>query len=190
MALCETFVEESPASERERLRQRLKEFKATLAVQLKGEPLLLVHGDPCPQNVLLTKEGATFVDFEYSGTSWAQWDLAEHFTEWVGLELRLGDFPTAAEQEGFVRVYLKERFGREPTAALVAKWVSDVNALVPFESFLWGAWGIFQAAHSQIKFSYDSYTQGRFAMVELKLPLPAGHALLAKPLVDQAAPEE
>jgi hypothetical protein len=117
----------------------------------------------------------------------------------VGLELRLGDFPTAVEQEDFptaveqeefVRVYLKERFGKEPTAALVAKRVAAVSALVPLESFLWGAWGIFEAAHSQIKFSYDSYTQGRFAMVELKLPLPAGHGLLAKPHVGQAAPEE
>jgi hypothetical protein len=41
-----------------------------------GPWLALVHGDPCPDNVLLTPQGATFLDFEFAAPGHALIDAA------------------------------------------------------------------------------------------------------------------
>jgi ethanolamine kinase len=190
LKMCETFIRRGPEEAQERLMERYEEYRAALEARLGEEALVLVHGDPAPQNMVVCPDGElAFVDFEYSGWSWAQSDLAAHFNESTGLELRLSDYPSMEVQREFVETYLRERLGVSPERAEVEKWLGDVKLLASFLSFTWGAWGTYQAAHSTIKFAYNSYTTGRFAMAELDLPLPEGDPRLEQPLVAQFAPE-
>jgi hypothetical protein len=56
-----------PDSEREALSQRMRD---------PGPWLALVHGDPCPDNVLLTGQGAALLDFEFAAPGHALIDAA------------------------------------------------------------------------------------------------------------------
>jgi ethanolamine kinase len=168
------------------LGHKIQAKRSSIESAFNDRPLCLCHNDLTPGNILWDSASGSLglIDYEYSFWNWPEYDIANHFFEWVGLDFNISLFPTADQQRFFVRAYLTELNGACPTAGLVEEWSSRVEALVPLSGVLWGTWGWFELASAKEEtWPYGLYAKYRLILADLHLPLPAGHELLGRKLL-------
>ena len=158
-------------------------LKQEISVLMKDRPLCLSHNDLLAGNILWDGKEVGFVDYEYSGYTWPEYDIANHFLEWCGFELDLARFPSVEQQKHFLRIYLKALYSKEVDEEEVAQWQQRVEKLVHLSHLFWGTWGYFQAANSTVNFPYFEYATWRIKLIDYELPLEKGHELLKSQLV-------
>jgi thiamine kinase-like enzyme len=126
------------------------------------------------------------IDYEYAFYNWPEYDIANHFFECVGLDFDISLFPQVEQQQRFIRTYLRELCGEEPTEEfLVEEWTERVGELVQLSGILWGTWGHFEVADVEEgqRGPMGLYAKYRLILAELKLPLPEGHELRSHKLL-------
>jgi ethanolamine kinase len=166
-------------------REKVANLKAVLEKELEGEPILLCHNDLLSANIIWDSEtqSAHIIDYEYCDWTWPQFDIANHFFEWVGYALELDRFPSIEQQKRFIRVYLRELYGKDPSDETVDDWQRKVALCVPASGLFWGSWGFFQAQNSEVDFPYFEYAKLRTMIAGQELPLPKGHELASRALL-------
>lgn len=167
----------------EDLNHRFTILRQEVEVLMKGRPLCLTHNDLLAGNILWDGKDVGFVDYEYSGYTWPEFDIANHFLEWCGFELDLTRFPSIEQQKHFLRIYLSSLYGEEQSEEVVSQWQQRVEKLVHLSDMFWGSWAFFQAANSTVKFPYFEYGTWRIKLMDYNLPLPEDHELLKSQLV-------
>ena len=165
------------------LQRKFENIRNNLEVELSTSPILLCHNDLLSGNILWDGSKIGFVDYEYSGYTWAEFDLANHFNEWCGFELDLYRFPKEEQQKRFIKIYLKNLIQEEPDFELIEQWYQKINLILPLSHLFWGCWSYFQAVNSSVQFPYFEYAKWRIALIDIQLPLPEGHHLLNGQLV-------
>jgi len=165
------------------LQHKLDTLKEKLEVEMSTSPIVLCHNDLLSGNILWNGSEIGLVDYEYSGYTWPEFDIANHFVEWCGFELDLFRFPNIEKQRQFIKTYLAQLFGEEPDEDILEQWVTRVGLLIPLSHLFWGSWGFFQASNSTVQFPYFEYAKWRVALMDIQLPLPDGHQLLENQLV-------
>lgn len=158
-------------------------LKNEITALMRNRPLALTHNDLLSGNILWDGEDVGFVDYEYSGYTWPEYDIANHFLEWCGFELDLTRFPSYQQQICFIKIYLTNLYGKEPEQKEVEQWQTRVDKLVHLSHLFWGSWAFFQAANSSVNFPYFEYGLWRIKLINFNLPLKEGHPLLKNQLV-------
>ncbi|MDA8425463.1 MAG: choline kinase family protein [Treponema sp.] len=131
-------------------------------VQAIERPLSLIagdrvacHNDLVPENILVSPEGLTLIDWEYSGMNDPAWDLASFALE-SGFDEELEARFLAAYAEGRVTERLKIR----------------VDAYKLLQDFLWSLWSLLQETASRDPVrarSYRDYGTDRFMRARNRL---------------------
>jgi ethanolamine kinase len=151
-------------------------LKAAIPV---GAPVGFCHNDLLCGNIMVNEATAaiTLIDFEYGGTNFRGFDIANHFNEWAGgtddqpdgsyLGYRpgvsdYGRFPSAAQQRVFCEAYLAELDGAPPPAAAVTALLAEASQFVLVNHWYWGLWAINQARDEGCEaFPYLTYACSR-----------------------------
>ncbi len=139
--------------------------------------MVFSHNDLQPGNILrlsVSKE-LLFLDYEYAGTNYMEYDFANHFCEWMAnyhsstphiLDHNL--YPTKEVQLDFIRQYIstQEKFGYTQKAN-----AEDILERIPYftaiSHLLWGFWGIFRGVtllDIANDFDYIEYGRERILM--------------------------
>lgn len=139
--------------------------------------MVFSHNDLQYGNILRLSESREllFLDFEYSGTNYMEYDFANHFCEWMAdyhsprphfLDKDL--YPTKELQLEFINHYIntQRKFGYARIAD--AKDILDrIPYFTAISHLLWGFWGIFRGEsllNVTSEFDYLAYGLGRILM--------------------------
>ena len=99
----------------------------------------------------------SFIDYEYSAAAPAAFDLANHFSEWVGFECDYNLIPTSSIRRAYLQEYLAS-FNKHTKQPLPDSTLDalerEVNRFRGMPGFYWGIWALIQATISQIDFNY------------------------------------
>ena len=145
---------------------------------LKDDELVLCHNDLQYGNILKTKKGLVFVDFEYSGYVSRYFDIANHFCEYMAdytanePELMVHTkFPSKESRMSFYTSYLGELRNRS-VSATDEKYEEDqttdlerfdrqVGLYTLLSHLYWGVWGLYKSKNESRLFDYLKYGTAR-----------------------------
>lgn len=151
--------------------EQLDRFRRTFDAMHAQRPacrVVLAHNDLLAGNVLYNEATGEvrFIDFEYSGCSYAAFDVANHFCEHAGFDSDFErGYPDAATRDDFIDAYL----GPGATPGSRADMAEAVRFFVLPDHLFWGTWAVIQARHSPIAFDFLGYAALRMAGLELHL---------------------
>jgi ethanolamine kinase len=110
------------------------------------------HNDALAANIMVSSdlENIQLIDFEYGGSNYVAFDIANHFNEYAGGTDHgvpdYGLFPNAEKQIEFVRAYLLSVNGSDPTDDEVKALHIEVEAFLLVNNLYWGLWAVNQGA--------------------------------------------
>ncbi|CAG8519653.1 5606_t:CDS:2 [Ambispora leptoticha] len=132
-----------------------------------NSPLVFAHNDTQYGNILRLNDGSNelvVVDFEYAGYNFRGFDIANHFCEWSfdyhspePHILHSDWYPSRKEQLNFLSSYMGASHDGGVDEHNLELLRQECEAFALASHVMWGLWGLVQAAHSQIKFSYFEY---------------------------------
>lgn len=132
--------------------------------------LVFCHNDLNLPNIIYDGSGVSFIDVEYSGCSYAAFDIANHFLEFAGVE---GDldykrfYPNKGFQIGWIRTYLdiyNSAINRpEASDETVESFYLLIQKFCLCSHLLWGVWAAIQAEVSKIHFDFSGIAAQRLA---------------------------
>ncbi|KAF8429720.1 kinase-like domain-containing protein [Tirmania nivea] len=110
-----------------------------------------------------------FIDYEYGTPCERAFDIANHFSEWGGLECDYNLLPPCFVRREFIRAYLQsfhannrgERSSVKVPEEEVEALAAEVDAFRGLPGFYWGIWALIQETISQIDFDYAAYAEIR-----------------------------
>ena len=144
--------------------------------------MVFSHNDLQYGNIIRLSETKelVFLDYEYAGTNYMEYDFANHFCEWMANYhsstphiLAKNLYPTNEEQLAFINHYLNSQklFGYSQMAS-AEEILTRIPYFTAISHLLWGFWGIFRGMallNIPSDFDYLSYGLGRILMYfELK----------------------
>lgn len=132
-----------------------------------GWEVTFCHNDTQGYNIIYDEKtnSYSFIDYEYCGYNYRAFDIGNHFFEYLGLaEYDPTSYPCTKQQKRFVRAYLRELTGSEPTEREVEKLRRQANIAGLTSNLFWGTWSVFQAKNSSIDFDYLQYAKDRFSV--------------------------
>lgn len=137
-------------------------------------PIVCSHNDLLAGNILIPdregqlgadgepQQAMQFIDFEYSCHMHRAYDWGNHFNEWAGFEGDYTRYPRRSQAEHFLRHYLTEAEGRQPTDSDVREAAVEADTFSLASHQFWGTWCLYQAASSAIDFDYLAYAKVRW----------------------------
>ena len=137
------------------------------------------HNDALLGNILVTAGGQTrLIDYEYAGVNYREYDIANHFAEFVGVgDPATGflDYDKHYPSPQFQLKWIKEYLGADVSSDSEAE---DLQRLVdkfsPLPNLVWGVWSLVQAKHSAIDFDFLDYARQRFNFYQKRKTLVFG----------------
>ncbi|EPZ32326.1 Choline/ethanolamine kinase domain-containing protein [Rozella allomycis CSF55] len=146
---------------------KLKELKMKLENSYEDEQTCLIHGDLQYGNILCDEdENLMLIDFEYSLIAQREYDIANHFCEWMANYdsenphiLHQNLFPSLEERYNFYRAYFEEKENVQ-----LEQFDLIVMSFVPLSHLFWCIWG-FLLANKQKGMTFDYYS---YALQRLK----------------------
>jgi ethanolamine kinase len=106
-----------------------------------------------------------FIDMEYGGLSYAAFDIANHFCEFVGCDGEL-DYerwlPSKEYQMDWIQEYLADRDNSIIRQEVVEVVYNLVQQFMLCAHLLWSVWAVIQAENSDIEFDFVDYALQRF----------------------------
>ena len=135
-------------------------------------PSVFAHNDLLAGNILLNKLTGQvhLIDFEYGGTNYRGFDIANHWNEWAGgtqVEMNgrceYDRFPTNDDKLNFCKSYLNEKNGILNTSDDEAmELVYESNKFVLLNHWFWGLWAVNQVVLEGVDdFDYITYAESR-----------------------------
>lgn len=128
------------------------ELTALQAVIPSDAPTVFSHNDLLAGNILINENTGTIhlIDFEYSGSNFRGFDIANHWNEWAGGSQLDGmngvpdyhRFPSPEQQRAFCTAYLQEAVG---DASGVDALLDECAMFVLATHWCWGLWAVNQA---------------------------------------------
>mmetsp|Transcript_2897 Transcript_2897/g.11039 ORF Transcript_2897/g.11039 Transcript_2897/m.11039 type:complete len:383 (-) Transcript_2897:100-1248(-) len=133
---------------------------------MDGWDVVFCHNDVLGLNIIFNeeKQSYSFIDYEYCGHNYRAFDIGDHFFEHLGLtNIDPEAYPDENQQRRFVRAYLRELHGREPSHQDVEVLRRQANIAGLASNLFWGTWALYQAKNSVINFDYLLYGKQRFS---------------------------
>ena len=143
--------------------------------------IVFSHNDLMSNNAILRYKGSgnqqqpevSFIDYEYGDWNYREYDIADHFNEFVGMGDENGFFdydkyyPSKAFQLEWIEAYLTNLNGTDKRKNLLPSKneIEEIQALVekfrPLPNLLWGIWSLIQSKYSTIDFDFIEYASQR-----------------------------
>lgn len=126
-------------------------------------PVVFSHNDILLGNIIWneTTQKVNFIDYEYGGTNYQPYDIANHFNEFAGVDdVDYSRYPGADFQRRWLRNYHSHYQGipaEQVKDDEVEAWYIWVNKFALCSHLFWGAWAMVQAHYSSIDFDYLGY---------------------------------
>ena len=154
----------------DRVEKELVYLESTIPRDLS--PAVFAHNDLLAGNILLNKVTGEvhLIDFEYGGTNYRGFDIANHWNEWAGGtqtemngKCEYERFPTLGAQYAFCEAYLSEENGDVPPEIdTVMSLMEESNKFVLLNHWFWGLWAVNQVVLEGTEdFDYLTYTESR-----------------------------
>ncbi len=129
-------------------------------------PIVFCHNDLLLGNIVINKDGrgVTFIDYEYGEANYQAFDIADHFTEFVGVDVELDydkHYPNEDFQKDWLRRYLSAYNDKAPSDKEVHELYVLVNKFALCANLKWGLWALAQAKSSTIDFDFILYAKQR-----------------------------
>ena len=128
-------------------------------------PLVFCHLDLNIPNILYDGSDVHFIDVEYAGPTYAAFDIANHFVQFVGIEEDPLDwerwYPDKDYQLNWIRVYLEASSFPFSEAEVEAEY-QLVQRFVLCSHLQWGAWNLMQANVSALEFDFVDWASQCF----------------------------
>ncbi|XP_059078369.1 ethanolamine kinase 2-like [Tigriopus californicus] len=160
---------------RSELKREIDVFEALLGDC--DSPVVFCHNDLLLGNVILSEDQSQvrFIDYEYGDNNYQAYDIANHFTEYVGVGDHLDYqrlYPKEPEQKDWIKRYLQ---AYHATAEISEDYVHRTYVLVNkfslLANFTWAMWSLVQAQLSSIDFDYFDYAKQRFDEFKRQKPV-------------------
>ncbi|KAH7330360.1 kinase-like domain-containing protein [Rhexocercosporidium sp. MPI-PUGE-AT-0058] len=113
---------------------------------------------------LRTVEQVDFIDFEYAMSAPATFDIACHFSEWVGFECDYTLLPSQSVRRQFLLQYMStynELCGPDRKIRDVDELCAEVDRFRGVPGFFWGIGALIQAQVSKMDFDFTKYADLR-----------------------------
>jgi choline/ethanolamine kinase len=119
-----------------------------------------------------------FIDYEYAGPNYLEFDIANHFCEYMADYnsstphfLDKSKYPSQDQQEAFIMNYLKAKYPEKLHDNLVIESrvvMKRIPIFTQCSHLVWGLWGIINGSNSRKdgEFDYISYAMNRLKMFE------------------------
>lgn len=132
----------------------------------RTDEFVLCHNDLNHGNIAYDgeKDSIIYVDLEFGGLNYRNFDLANHFCEWAGLDLRYELCPTEDQQKRFLRTYVDAHYGDKiKNKDQYVNWMYiETYKWMQVSHLVWILWGIIQEKISDIvDFNYHDYWKVR-----------------------------
>ena len=155
---------------------------ARSTVESRSFPVSFCHNDVLCGNVMKKGNKVVLIDFEYGGTNYRGFDIANHFNEWAGgtLECEVDGsgvifgyngvpdyqkFPSPTQQEEFCRAYLSTSQGisaNDVNEQDISALMEEVQNFVLVNHLYWGLWAVCRAFEEGCTdFNYMTYATYR-----------------------------
>ncbi|CAG9764611.1 unnamed protein product [Ceutorhynchus assimilis] len=155
-----------------------------MALEKVDSPTVFCHNDLLLGNVVFTENenNVTFIDYEYAAFNYQPFDIANHFAEFVGIDVLKvdykSDFPSKELQIDWIKIYLQEFLEREPEEKEIEALYINTTRFVLVSHIFWGIWALIQAEHSTIDYDFlmfakvrlDEYFARKKEFLALKVP--------------------
>jgi len=128
-------------------------------------PIVFCHLDLNLPNILYDGTEVHFIDVEYSGCSYAAFDIANHFVEFVGFEENILDYERWYPDKKFQLSWLRKYFAvftENISEAQIESTYQLVQQFVLCSHLMWGAWSLVQSQVSKINFNFKDFAHQRF----------------------------
>lgn len=138
--------------------------------------VVFAHNDLLLANILVRYEEPlnktpkiSFIDYEYGDYNYREYDIANHFNEFVGMGDENGflDYPKYYPSKEFqlrwIKDYLRELNktnegnNKDPSYSEVEDLQMLVNRFRPLPNLMWGIWALIQSKYSTIDFDFLDY---------------------------------
>jgi len=173
---------------------RMEELFLQMGI-VERSKIVFSHNDLMPNNILIDfvenlheddrrdedgkerKINVSIIDYEYGDWNYREFDIANHFNEFVGLpheQTGILDYdryyPSQEFQTEWLQIYLMnleiDSESKQDLKGLeLQSKVEELRDLVekfsPLSNLLWGIWSLIQAKHSDIDFDYINYAMQR-----------------------------
>lgn len=135
-----------------------------------NSPIVFCHNDLLLKNIVFDDKTSkvAFIDYEYSDYNYQAFDIANHFSEFCGVDpFDPSRFPSEEFQLTWLANYLRKWCSlngeeRKFNQDLVLDLYEAVEKFSLAAHLLWGLWALVQVTNSTINFDY-----GKFALSHL-----------------------
>ena len=155
---------------------------------LKRTKIVLCHNDLMPTNILINQPtenvdeavSASFIDYEYGDWNYREYDIANHFNEFVGLpDVNTGlmhyekMYPSKEFRLKWLKEYIKntKKINFDPIVEPTIEELEELDELIsyftPLGHLVWGIWSLVQAKVSDIDFDYINYAAERLKQYKI-----------------------
>lgn len=127
-------------------------------------PLVFCHLDLNLPNILYDGTDVNFIDVEYAGCTYAAFDIANHFVQYVGVEDVLDWvkwYPKKDFQISWLRKYYAA-FSETITESQIVATYELVQKFVLCSHLHWGAWNLVQAKVSELDYDFKDWAKQSF----------------------------
>lgn len=140
--------------------------------------MVFSHNDLLLGNIIYNEKNNTikFIDYEYAALNYQAYDIANHFTEFSGVEEPdYSLYPDKKYQLRWLRIYLEAFYSKlnrfftkqtdEPVLVddgRLEKFYNEVNKFTLAAHLMWAVWSLVQAQNSQLEFNFVKYGKARF----------------------------
>jgi len=160
----------------------------SLLGNLNGTKVVFAHNDLLLGNILTHTKNqeqslkVNFIDYEYGDYNYREYDIANHFNEFVGMGYENGNldyekyYPTKQFQLLWVKEYLQEtnnldKKNKEPSCEEVEEVQTLIDKFRPLPNLMWGIWALIQSKYSTIDFDFLNYAVQRLGEYKRTLQL-------------------
>lgn len=127
------------------LRFNIKERIDEVKKDTSGCKVTFCHNDLLSSNIIRRTDGDVFfIDYEYAGFNFQCFDIANHFAEYAGYDLRFEEIPN------------RERV-RDILTGFEDAFIDEVMYFIPLSHLFWGVWALLREG----TFDYHNYGRMR-----------------------------
>eukprot|EP01088_Endostelium_zonatum_P011101 TRINITY_DN2491_c2_g1_i1.p1 TRINITY_DN2491_c2_g1~~TRINITY_DN2491_c2_g1_i1.p1 ORF type:complete len:366 (-),score=72.54 TRINITY_DN2491_c2_g1_i1:69-1166(-) len=154
----------------EHLTQEVNKTKIFLTRSTKphnsGMDVVWCHNDLLSGNIIYSAEyeDVNFIDYEYCSYNYRAFDIANHFCEWMGFDMKAEDYPDEGTRRAWIKEYVAGTGGE---GGEVQRLLEEVEEWKVASHLFWGIWACIQTEVSENKdFDYQAYAKKRLGHYE------------------------
>ncbi|KAL3982675.1 Choline/ethanolamine kinase family protein [Acanthocheilonema viteae] len=138
-------------------------------IQRRQSKVVFCHNDLLIHNIIYDDktDSISFIDYEYADYNYQDFDIANHFCEYAGVEdFNYSRCPDKKYKREWITKYLTYYLERKPEKNEIDNLLDGNNAFEAAAHFFWALWALVQSQISTIDFDYLEYAIQRYELFQ------------------------